>query len=318
MEEAKELEISVVIPAFNEEESIEQCLSIVTASLEVFCSNFEIIVVDDGSLDNTLKKVREYQARDARVKIVKLLSNYGHMAAIEQGLLRASGKYIVTIDADLQDNPNDIRQMYELIINGQSEHSTKIDVVQTFRSDRTSDSFFKRKSARLYYRMIRSLSGIPIVQDSADFRMITSKVNSTINKLNERNKIYRLLIPALGFRIVYIPTIRHSRYAGESKYTFSKMFGLAMNSLTEFSDRPLKLMIKVGFLASTSMFFLGGLSLVLWLIGSTVPGWTSVIFLLLASNGLIMMSLGFLGVYIGNIYSHLKNRPTAIVESSSI
>jgi glycosyltransferase involved in cell wall biosynthesis len=318
MRAINEFEISVVIPAYNEQETIGKCLSTVVEVLDSFCPHFEIVVVDDGSSDDTLNIVKQFRGQDSRVQIVKLLNNYGHMAAMEQGMLRASGKFVVTIDADLQDDPNDIRRMYEIMSTDQSADSLKIDVVQTYRNDRSSDSFFKRVSALLYYRMIRNLSGIPIAQDSADFRMITRNVNTIVNGLKERNKIYRLLIPSLGFRIVHIPATRHPRFAGRSKYTLSKMLGLAMNSLTEFSDRPLKLMVKLGFIASISMSFLGGLSFVLWLNGTTVPGWTSLVFLLLASNSMIMMSLGFLGVYIGNIYSHLKSRPSALVESSSI
>ncbi len=317
MIQPRHIEISVVVPAFNEQETIVKSLETIVEVLESFCPDYEVIVVDDGSTDSTAKLIHEFRLNKPKIEFLKLLSNYGHMAAIEQGMLHASGEYIVTIDADLQDDPKDIERMYEIILANNESGSSKIDVVQAFRRDRTSDSYFKRVSALIYYRGIRKLTGIPIVQDSADFRMITKEVNRLVHSLPERNKIYRLLIPALGFRIEYLPTTRHQRFAGRSKYTFSKMFGLAVGSLTEFSDKPLKMMVKFGFATSLMMSLFGLISFILWLRGATVPGWTSIVFLVLASNSLIMMSLGFLGIYIGNIYSHLKGRPISIVESST-
>ena len=232
--------------------------------------------------------------------------------ALEAGLKASSGNFIVSIDADLQDDPNAIAEMYSIIQQKDDASNQIYDVVQAVRTARSSDTLFKRKSANIYYKLIGKLTGIPIAHHSADFRMITREANEILSGLPENRKIYRLLIPSIGFSVFNLETVRHKRYAGSSKYPLSKMINLALNSFLDFSIKPLRLMVKVGLFSTLLMFSFGIGTLLLWLNGSTIPGWTSLVFLLLASNSVIVLSLGVLGVYIGNLYEQIKARPSGI------
>jgi glycosyltransferase involved in cell wall biosynthesis len=307
-----QVEISIIIPAFNEEESITHSLEVIDFVVSKITNNFEIIVVNDGSTDSTKQLIILAKTTEARLRLIDSSVNRGHMAALEAGLRASSGNFIVSIDADMQDDPNVIADMYSIIKQKDEAGNQIYDVVQAVRTTRSSDTVFKRISAKIYYKLIRKLTGIPIAHHAADFRMITKKTNEILCALPENRKIYRLLIPSIGFNVFNLETVRHKRYAGASKYHLSKMINLALNSFLDFSIKPLRLMIKVGLFSTLIMFSFGIATLLLWVNGSTIPGWTSLVFLLLASNSLIVLSLGVLGVYIGNLHEQVKARPSGI------
>jgi dolichol-phosphate mannosyltransferase len=301
--------ISVIIPAFNEQESINHSVHEIDNVVSQIVDAYEILVVNDGSTDNTLATLSSLMLRYKNLRVISTNRNYGHMAALEAGMRRATGDFVVSIDADLQDDPRDILRMYEKILETNSRNENIYDAIQATRSSRDSDSFFKRYSAKKYYGIIRKITGVPIADHAADFRMITRDVNEALIKLQESKKIFRLLVPALGFNVFNLETIRHKRFAGNTKYPFFKMMSLALNSLIEFSTKPLKLMVGFGLVSTFAMVLFGFFSLLLWLKGSTVPGWTSVVFLILSLNSFIIFSLGMLGLYIGNLYEQVKARP---------
>jgi glycosyltransferase involved in cell wall biosynthesis len=298
--------ISVIIPCFNEEEVLEASMEILVKELDFFKGSWEIIFVNDGSTDKTKEMCLKFKARNSRIRILNLPRNFGHMAAITAGLLEAKGSVIVTIDADLQDPPSKIKDMYELW------QETKCDYVQGVRADRSTDTFFKRNSARIFYKLAHRITGIPIIMNAGDFRLITQEVQITLNNLSEGNKIYRFLIPWLGFKAEYLPYQRQKRAAGKTKYPFKKMLNLALDSFLSFSSKPLRLLSHFSLTAMSLMISLAVLFFLLHFIINTIPGWTSLIFIILASNAAMLAGISIIGEYIAKIYEISLNRPSVI------
>ena len=298
--------ISVIVPCYNEEEILEFSMSILIKELNYFDNSWEIILVNDGSTDNTKNICLAFKEINFRIRVLNLSRNFGHMAALTAGLKEAKGSVIVTIDADLQDPPSKIKEMYKIW------QETKCDYVQGVRIDRSSDSFFKRNSAKLFYSFAKRIIGIPIVMNAGDFRLISRDVQSALNNLSESNKIYRFLIPWLGFKPEFIPYEREKRIAGITKYPISKMFNLALDSVLSFSSKPLRLLSHLSFLMMSIMFCLALLFMLLHFITDTIPGWSSLIFIILASNAAMMGGISIIGEYIAKIYEISLNRPSVI------
>jgi glycosyltransferase involved in cell wall biosynthesis len=305
----KTIEISVVVPVYNEELVIRHTLSLIDQVLLSLGVPYEIIVVNDGSSDLTLKKVIEVKENNANVRIIELPRNLGHMEAITAGYQASLGAYIVTIDADCQDPPEIIAEMYYSIL-----ESEDFSVIQAVRTDRSMDSLFKRNSAKLYYTLVKKLTGVTVLNNAADFRLVTREVLDFLLKLPEKNKIYRLLIPYFGFNIKTIPIIRAKRFAGKSKYNLVKMLSLSTDSVFNFSEKPLRLITRVGLFFTITFSILTIVILITWLLGdkSLVPGWTSIMIAILLSSSLILTSIGIVGEYIGKIYLQSLNRPSVI------
>ena len=305
--------LSVVIPAFNEEQVIDETITRLRNILKSSKIRNEILVVNDGSTDETLKVLRSIQQRGP-LRIINLASNSGHMSAIRAGLEASIGEYIVTIDADLQDPPEYIPEMFKIIAKNQKSKSdnfeSEIDVVQAYRVDRTSDSIWKSKSASLYYKLIRKITGITLIPHAADFRIMKRHVVESLISLPEKKLVFRLLIPSLGFRIEPFPILRHARFAGKSKYTNLKMISLALDSVIGFTYRPLRYLAYIGITASAVMFFGSVVTLVLFLSGDTVPGWPSLVLLILSFNAFLFSGLGLVGEYVGRTYQLVQSRPS--------
>lgn len=302
--------LSVVIPTFNEEESIEKCVYEVSKLCKKGNINFEIIIVNDGSTDKTLDLCKSIKNK-YQLRIVNLETNSGHMAAITAGLEASRGKFVATMDADLQDPPECLIGMFNTIIQSQNKKKSvrSIDVVQGFRVDRSSDTIFKRISASLYYTFIEKITGIKMIPHAADFRIMTRDCVDSLIKLPERNRIYRLLIPHLGFSVEPYPIVRAKRFGGRTKYPFRKMVKLSLDSVFAFSYKPLRMFSYLGLIFSL-IFLLGSIAtLVASLIALTVPGWTSLVLLVLSANSLLFAGLGLLGEYIGRIYQIVQARP---------
>lgn len=312
--------LSVVIPAFNEESVIEETISRVKMVLEKHKIKHEIIVVNDGSTDKTLDLLKECLLID-NIRIINISANVGHMNAIRAGLEASFGEFVVTIDADLQDPPEAIPEMLKIIatnIQGDSlnsrgeyeESSYSCDVVQAFRSDRTTDTFWKKWTASLYYKIIKKITGISLIPHAADFRVMNRNVVSQLLELPEKRLVFRLLIPSLGFQVVPFPIQREKRYAGKTKYTNRKMIALAIDSIIGFTNRPLRILAFVGFFSS-GILLIGSIStLLLYLFGDTLPGWPSLVLLILSFNAFLFAGLGLVGEYVGRIYELTQARPT--------
>jgi dolichol-phosphate mannosyltransferase len=308
--------LSIVIPVYNEEEVILESLRSIHKIATEIEMNFEIICVDDGSRDQTAQKITEAIKLYPGVRLIKLQKNFGHMAALTAGMSQALGNLVLTMDADLQDPPEYIPTMLDMI-NSIDSNNEKIDVVQALRVDRTSDSILKRTTARLYYNLIKKLTGVSIPPNSADFRIMTKKTVNIILSIPEKGKIFRLLIPYLGFNIAYLNIRRDPRLAGTTKYSLRKMISLAINSVISFSYKPLRAMTIMGLIFSLVCGVLSAFYFIAYVKGESIKGWTSLALLLLASNALIMMSIGLLGEYVGRVHSALQNRPEFITKSNN-
>lgn len=264
----------------------------------------ELIFVDDGSTDDSILVMRTADVLPRiRVRCVQLTRNAGHMSALRVGMSNAQGRLIATMDADLQDPPELLPRMVQLL------DSEQLDVVQAERTSRQSDSWFKRSSAKLFYRVMASAAGLPDLRNVADFRVMKRAVVTELLGLSERQLVYRLLLPALGFKIAHVGYDRPERESGESKYPLSRMIRLAIDSLTSFSVRPLRAMSMLGGIMSICFFICSLLSVVAWALGATVPGWTSLVFLLLMSNALLLGAVGLVGEYVGNTFEQVRARP---------
>jgi glycosyltransferase involved in cell wall biosynthesis len=303
--------LSVVIPVYNEEECIEACINEVTSTLKKAQIEFELIIVNDGSSDRT-KDICLNLKTNYNFRLIDIPVNSGHMAAITAGLEASTGQYIATMDADLQDPPNDLVEMFRIIHNSSTEGEENIDVVQAFRVDRSVDSYFKKSTAAIYYKLMERVIGVKIIHHAADFRIITREVVSVLLSLPERNRIYRLLIPKLGFAILPFPITRAKRYAGRTKYSLNKMFKLSVDSLFAFSYKPLQVFAFLGFTSSAFFLLASIVTLLISIFFVTVPGWPSLILLLLSANSFLFAGLGLLGEYVGRIYEIVQARPIVI------
>ena len=303
--------LSVVIPAFNEEHVIGETVKKIVGILDLSSIDYEIVVVNDGSMDQTLAVLRKIKPKYG-IRIIDFCENVGHMCAIRAGLEASIGNYVATIDADLQDPPEYLPEMFSKLLKSKDSILNRYDVVQAFRQDRTQDTRFKRISADLYYKLVRKLTGISVIPHAADFRIMNRAVVDKLLLLPEKKLVLRLVIPSLGFKILPFPIVRAARFAGKTKYTISKMFSLAIDSIISFTYKPLRILALFGFL--TSGFLLCGAiaALCLSYFGSTVPGWTSLILLILSTNALLIAILGLLGEYVGRIYELAQARPRPV------
>ncbi|WP_353203032.1 glycosyltransferase family 2 protein [Polynucleobacter sp.] len=299
------IQLSVVIPAYNEELVIQETLLRISRLLIDSKISHEIIIVDDGSSDETVKVAASFQSASS-IRILSLRKNSGHMIALTLGMSQSRGEYVASIDADLQDPPEHLVTMYKILT---GDNQPKIDVVQAFRADRSSDNFLKRITAGIYYKLTSQFTGLELIPHAADYRMMTKSTATTLVNLPESKKVFRLLIPKLGFRVYPLPITRDKRFAGVTKYSFSKMLSLATDSIVSFSFIPLRFFALFGIVISILSFILGILFLILYWMGSTVPGWPSLALLILSFNSLLFAGLGFIGEYIGRIYELVQNRP---------
>jgi dolichol-phosphate mannosyltransferase len=300
--------LSVVVPCFNEQEVLPLFLPRLRAVLDGLGTPYEVICVDDGSRDGTCTVLAQAREQWPQLGVRVLTANVGHQNALAAGLAAAAGDHVVTMDADLQDPPELIPDMLR------AAEERGVDVVQARRSDRREDSPFKRRSAAVYYALIRRLTGVPVETDVGDYRLLSHRVVQTLRLLPERDRVYRLLIPMLGFSTATVSHARPVRAAGTTKYPLVRMVRLAISSAISFSTTPLRAATALG-LATASISLLATLLTVIdWVAGRTVPGWASLTCVLLFLGGVQLLCLGVLGEYIGRIYDEVKRRPLFLVD----
>ncbi|NGM11548.1 glycosyltransferase family 2 protein [Verrucosispora sp. CWR15] len=305
-----ETTLSVVVPMYNEEAVIDGLVARLRPVLDDLHVDYEVVAVDDGSRDATVALLTA-QARDwPQLRIVRLRRNSGHQAALTAGLHRARGRWVVSLDADLQDPPETIAEMLRLARAGAA-------VVYGVRADRSTDTFFKRHTARIYYRLMRRIVGAEVPAQAGDFRMVSREVVQTLRRLPERNPVYRLLIPALGFPSAEVRYVRAARHAGQTKYPLPRMIALAWDSVANFSAAPLRLATWLGTGSFLACLVLMAFGVVGHLRGVTIPGWTSLFVAVLLLGGVQLVCLGLLGEYVGRIYAAVQNRPTFHVGSDT-
>ncbi len=300
--------LSVVVPVFNEEEVLPETYRRLTVIMEGMGKSYELLFVNDGSVDRSRIILEELAQKDRRVRVIHFSRNFGHQAAITAGMDHARGEAVVVIDADLQDPPEVIPEMV-------AKWQEGYEVVYGKRVKREGETFFKRFTASLFYRFLQRMTSIDIPLDTGDFRLLDRKVVEVMRLLREKNRFMRGLVSWVGFRQIALPYVREKRFAGETKYPLRKMLKLAWDGITSFSDKPLKIAAYIGFLLSFFSFVYLLVILISKLLGkSTVPGWASIAVMNLFFNGVILVILGVMGEYIGRIYDEAKNRPLYIVE----
>ena len=302
---------SVVVPMYNEEEVIPVTYQRLTDVMEKANVNYEIIFVNDGSRDKTAELLNEICDNDKRVKLLDFSRNFGHQIAITAGMDYSCGQCIVVIDGDLQDPPELIPAMIEKWKDG-------YDVVYGKRISRQGESIFKKLTAAIYYRLLRSMTDVSIPVDTGDFRLIDRKVCDALKEVKERNRYVRGLISWLGFKQTSIEFERQERFAGETKYPLRKMLKLAFDGITTFSYKPLKLASYIGTIISLGSFAYLIFVIVqrLFFPETVQPGWASTLAVSLFFNGITLLMLGIMGEYVGRIYDEVKGRPLYIIKET--
>lgn len=305
------VQLSIVVPAFNEQNTIKATCFRLQEILRNIVETFEILVIDDGSTDETLKVLRPLLSEIRELRTIRLHSNRGHMIAISVGLQHAKGEVIATIDADLQDPPESLPEMYR-IIKSSSLTSEQVFIVEAQRKDRSTDTRFKRLTARIYYKLARLLTGIELTPNVADYRMMRREVVDVLLEASDE-EIYRVLIPYLGFPTKTIDIKRSQRLAGKSKYNLARMVSLALKSIFDYSILPIKVATRVALLIS-----LGSLLGIAWVFvtymnGETAVGWSSIVTLMLLLNGLLFGLISLVCLYLSKIFLSQKKRPRPFV-----
>jgi glycosyltransferase involved in cell wall biosynthesis len=306
------VDLTVVVPMYNEQDVLPLFVERLRPVAEGWGVSYEVLCVDDGSGDATPVLLQRLRREWPEVRVVRLRANSGHQAAISAGLARARGDYVVTIDADLQDPPEVIGEMLD------AARSQGVDVVYGVREDRSTDTAFKRTSARLFYRSIRAMSDVDAHVDAGDFRLMSRATVDAVNALPEHNRVLRFVVPALGFPSVSVGYKREARAAGESKYPLGKMIRLSVDSVTGFSIAPLRFATWLGLFGGIAAVGVLLYALAMLLLGSTVPGWTSTVVIVAAVGAVQLLALGILGEYVGRTYAALQARPTYFVAHDSL
>ncbi|GID25963.1 glycosyltransferase family 2 protein [Paractinoplanes brasiliensis] len=299
--------LSVVTPMYNEREAVDHFVARLRPVLDALDVAYEVVAVDDGSTDATVSRLLQLRTDWPELRIVSLRRNVGHQTALRAGLRAARGDYVISIDADLQDPPEAIGEMLSKAL------TEKVDVVYGVRSDRSTDTVFKRNTAGLYYWMMRKLVGPWVSDQAGDFRLMSRAVVEVLNELPEPRPVYRLVVPSLGFSSAEVPYVREERVAGATKYPLSRMIRLTFDSVTGFSAAPLKIATWLGLLSFLLCVALIVSALVAWGTGGVVPGWTSLYIAVLLLGGVQLICLGLLGEYVGRIYMATQSRPPFLV-----
>jgi glycosyltransferase involved in cell wall biosynthesis len=301
------VKISVVVPLYNEEENIDVLFRRLLAVLEALNTSYEVVCVNDGSRDNTLKNLVEYHQRYPQIKVVNLSRNFGKDIAMSAGIDYSQGMAVIPIDADLQDPPELIAEMIEKWHDG-------YDVVYASRRVRIGESWFKRFTAESFYQVINKLSRVTIPPNTGDFRLIDRRVVESIKKMPERQRFMKGIFAWVGYKQTSILFDREPRYQGQTKWNYWKLWNFAIDGITSFSFLPLKVWTYVGLIiALVSLVYASFLMLRTIILGIDVPGYASLMVAVLFLGGIQLLTLGIIGEYIGRVYEEVKGRPLYLV-----
>ncbi len=305
-------ELSVVIPLYNEQDIIPELYQRLSLSVSQVTTDYELIFINDGSIDLTLANLIEITRTDSRVKYISLSRNFGHQIAVTAGLEHSKGKAVVIIDGDLQDPPELIPKLYEKYKDG-------FEVVYAKRKRRKGESLFKKITARLFYRLMKRITSFDIPVDVGDYRLIDHKIVEYLKQMPEQNKFLRGQIAWLGFRQTFVEFERDSRKSGRSGYSFGKMIRFAFDGITAFSNSPLRLVTNLGILFSLVAFVVILYALYShFILHQTITGWTSLIISSMFIGGVQLLSVGIIGEYISRINTNVRNRPLYIIDKTNL
>lgn len=302
--------LSVVVPLYNEEDTVEELRRRLGAVLESVEPDYEVLLVNDGSRDGTAEALRSIAAPGSRWRAIHFSRNFGHQAAVAAGLRYATGRAVVVMDADLQDPP-------ELLDTMLARWRDGYEVVYAQRISRERESMAKRGLAWLYYRTLRALSPVEIPSDTGDFCLMDRRVVDQLVALPERNRYIRGLRAWVGFRQTSVPFERAARFAGAPKYNFRKSLALGINGIISFSKAPLRLAIWLGLVVSLTSFILGVYFIIEKLTTNLdVRGWASTVVIMLFLGGVQLLTIGIIGEYLSRIYDEVKQRPLYVVRDT--
>lgn len=300
--------ISIIAPCYNEEETIEPFLRRIEEILTQINEPYEIVFINDGSKDNTLNILLNTKQNFKNIRIINFSRNFGKEAALTAGLDKARGEAAIPIDVDLQDPPELIKELVAKWREG-------YDVVLAKRADRTSDSFAKRVSADLFYKLNGKISNVDIPNNVGDFRLMSKRVVEALKQLPENQRFMKGLFAWVGFKTTVIEYVREKREAGQSSFNGWKLWNFALDGITSFSTLPLRIWLYIGALVSFLSFLYGSFIILKTLIfGVDLPGYASLAVIMLFLGGIQLIGIGILGEYIGRIYSESKRRPSYIIE----
>ncbi len=308
---ASKIDLSVIIPIYNEEMNLVPMNNRIIAALSPLGIQYEIVYVNDGSKDNSLPIIMGLSEENASVKYIDFSRNFGHQIAISAGLEHAIGERIVIMDGDGQDPPELIPELLKTSLEG-------FEVVYAKRKKRKGESFLKKLTAKLFYRFLANITQIEIPLDTGDFRLIHRKVQKVLLNMPEQHKYLRGQIAWIGFNSTFVEYDREERMGGNTKFTYGKMMRFATDGISGFSNWPLKVATMLGFAVSGIAFMLIIYSLYQKFFGFTEVGWTSLHISVLFLGGVQLLGIGILGEYLGRVSENVKNRPTYIVKNSNI
>ena len=301
---------SIIVPLYNEELVINKSYYRIAETMNSTKESYEIIFINDGSSDNTKNKAEIICKNDNNVKLINFSRNFGHQSAITAGMNFSKGKAIIIIDADLQDPPEIMLKMIEKWKQG-------FDIVYGKRTERDGETYFKKITSKVYYRILKKLSDIDIPMDAGDFRLIDRAVCNALNSLPEKNRYVRGLVSWVGYKQTFVEFIRKERYAGKSKYSLKKMIKLAFDGITSFSHKPLKIAGYLGGIIFTlGIFFLiiDSAKSIIW--NKSIINLGFLLFSNLTMLGIILISIGIMGEYLGRIFDECQSRPMYIISST--
>lgn len=306
----QKLNVDLVIPVFNESEAITKTYADICRIVDSLPYQFKFIYVDDGSTDGTVDTLRNIADDDPRIFLLQLSRNFGHQAALTAGMDASRGDVMISMDGDGQHPPEMIPKMLDLIQQG-------YDIVQAQRIEDDRSVSFKKVTSNFFYWLINKISGTQVLQGAADFRALSRNALNGVRSMHEYHRFLRGMISWMGYNSIILPYHEPARIAGKSKYSLGKMVRLASDAIFSFSLAPLYIGLSAGLL----FFILAGAQLIyvllLWLTGNTgqvEPGWSSLMGVLLIASGIIMILLGFIGVYVGYIFQEVKRRPIYLVK----
>ena len=304
----------LVVPCYNEEAVLPETAARLTEKLGgmidagVVSAQSRILLVNDGSKDKTWEMIEALHKEQALICGLKLSRNKGHQNALLAGLMTAMPlcDMAISLDADLQDDVDVIDAFVQ-------EYYAGSDVVYGVRNSRETDTAFKRSTALAFYRLMTTL-GVDIVENHADYRLMSRRALEALSQFTEVNLFLRGIVPLVGFRCSTVKYDRHERFAGESKYPLKKMLSFAFDGITSFSVKPIRFILVLGVLLSVVSLFVLVWALIVWALGRTVPGWTTIVASIWLIGGIQLLCLGVIGEYIGKIYGEVKRRPRYIIE----
>lgn len=305
------MKISAIIPSYNEQENVGLMYERMSKVLSKISDDYEIIYVNDCSRDETLLRIKSLAEKDNQVKYVSFSRNFGHQIAVSAGLDVCQGDAVVIIDGDLQDPPELIEQMYERYKEGYK-------VVYARRSSRDGETWFKKFTAKMFYRILASMTSIDIPVDVGDFRLIDKVIVQHLRNMPEKSKYIRGQISWIGYKQTFVDYHRDARIYGRTNYPLRKMLRFALDGITAFSDKPLKIASGLGiFSAIVSLLALVYALVSHFCFNNTITGWTSLILSVLFIGGVQLITIGIIGEYIARINNDVRNRPLYIVEESN-